>query len=116
MWECILTTAVVLLGLPWCAVDCVWQCLLGKIAFLTGVPSMVLEDVVMIEEAEDKDSALLCWFFLFSSALVTHMLMKPLVLLSVLRAKLMLKFPIQFIVKYVLVAAEQISKREARWK
>lgn len=98
-------------------VNCVWQCLLGKIAFLTGVPSTVLEDIVMIGEAEDKDSGLVCWFFLFYSALVTdNLLMKTLVLLSAMCAKLMLKFPIQFTVKYVLVAAEQISKRVVRRK
>lgn len=70
----------------------------------------------MIGEAEDKDSGLVCWFFFFYSALVTDMLMKTLVLLSAVCAKLMLKFPIQFIVKYVLVAAEEISKRVVRCK
>lgn len=56
-------------GVPWCGVRCVWQCLLGKIAFLTGVPSMVLEDVVMIEEAEDKElcSYVLVLFVFFSN-------------------------------------------------
>lgn len=92
MWECILTTAVSGTGVPWCGVNFIWQCLLGKIAFLTGVPSMVLKDIVVIGEAEDKDSALVCWFFLFSSALVTHLLIKTLVLLSAVCAKLMLKF------------------------
>lgn len=53
---------------------------------------MVLKDIVVIGEAEDKDSALVCWFFLFSSALVTHLLIKTLVLLSAVCAKLMLKF------------------------
>lgn len=34
-----------------------WQCLLGKIAFLTDSS---LKDMVVIGEAEDKDSAIVC--------------------------------------------------------
>lgn len=79
-------------GVPWCGLNCLWQCLLGKITFLTRAPSRMLKDIVVIGEAEDKDSAQVCWFSLFSSALVTDMLIKTLVLLSVVRAKLMLKY------------------------
>lgn len=94
-----------------------WQCLLGKITFLTGVPSLVLEDTVMIGEAEDKDSAPVCCGIkaVFSSALVTHMLIKALVLLSAVCAKSMLNFTSRSL-SYVLVAAEQISKRVVRCK
>lgn len=78
-------------GVPWCGVNCMWQCLLEKITFLTRVPSRMLKDIVVIGEAEDKDSAQVCWFSLFSSALVTDMLIKTLVLVSAVHAKLMLK-------------------------
>lgn len=71
---------------------------------------------MVIGEAEDKGSAQVCWFSLFSSALLADMLIQTLVLLSAVRAKLMLKCYFYIIVKYVLVAAEQISKRVARWK
>lgn len=103
-------------GVPRCEVDCMCLSLLGKIAFLTGVPSMVLKDIVVEGEAEDKDSALVCQFFLFPSALVTQLLIKTLVLLSAVHAKLMLKFYIWTIFRCVLVAAEQISKRVVRCK
>lgn len=44
-------------GGSWCGENCMWQCLLGKITFLTG-SFLVLKDIVVIGEAEDKDSAL----------------------------------------------------------
>lgn len=34
-------------GVPWHGVNCMWQCLLEKIAVLAGVPSRVLKDFEM---------------------------------------------------------------------